>query len=348
MFTGNHSLNYSAILILSIGKCIGKRSFRNLGLIVGKSGDTIQRMIRPAAESVGLMYQIAKYLFRDKSELFLVIDDTLIKKIHSRLMEGAGMFYDTKTSRLIMAYRLMTIGVTDGYYKIPLGCSFMFAKELISKPIESKDELVQKMILHVMERFPDKKFIVLADGIFATKEFFSWCIQNNIAAETRIHSNRKVEYQGQQIVIRNIAHLRPKGRQRARTICVLWHGIMLYITADKRIDKHGTVTVVFQASTYKAKPVQHVANYKKRWRIEKLFRTTKQYLGLQECFSTKIEVQFNHVNSVLLAYAFLELERKKLRMKTPEDVLRALGSKKYENLKQRLSAWDQIFEGVHA
>ena len=120
------------------------------------------------------------------------------------------------------------------------------------KPIESKDELVHKMILHVMERFPDKKFIVLADGIFAKKEFFGWCIQNNIAAETRIHSNRKVVYQGEQIVIRNIAHLRPKERQRARTICVLWHGIMLYITADKRIDKHGTVTVVFYASSVKA------------------------------------------------------------------------------------------------
>src|ERR1700722_4970489 len=32
-----------------------------------------------------------------------------------------------------------------------------------------------------------------------------------------------------------------------------------------------------------------------RWGIEKMHRTTKQSMGLQECFSTKIDTQFNHI-----------------------------------------------------
>ena len=42
-------------------------------------------------------------------------------------------------------------------------------------------------------------------------------------------------------------------------------------------------------ATYKALPREHVTNYKKRWKVEELNRTTKQEIGLQECVSRSIE-----------------------------------------------------------
>ena len=102
-----------------------------------------------------------------------------------------------------------------------------------------------------------------------TKELFSWLADNNILAEMRMHSNRVVFYKGQKNTIKNIKQLIPKGRHMARTIKVLWHNIPLYITAQRRIDKHGNETIVYQAATYKDKPSNHVKAYKKRWGIEK-------------------------------------------------------------------------------
>lgn len=56
---------------------------------------------------------------------------------------------------------------------------------------------------------------------------------------------------------------------------------------------------------YKALPREHVEHYAKRWRIEMLNRTTKQSIGIGECFSRKLEIQHNHVAAVLLAYALV-------------------------------------------
>lgn len=55
--------------------------------------------------------------------------------------------------------------------------------------------------------------------------------------------------------------------------------------------------------------------YKKRWPIEKMFRTIKQHLGLQECQSTKMDTQLNHAAAVLLAYSNIVFLQKKRQYK---------------------------------
>jgi hypothetical protein len=46
-------------------------------------------------------------------------------------MQGAGMFYDTKIGRCIMAFRLVIGVVTGGKFAIPIDCAYLFAKELL-------------------------------------------------------------------------------------------------------------------------------------------------------------------------------------------------------------------------
>lgn len=343
MFT-NTILEYPLLTILSIGK----RSFESLGKIIGRSGDTIKRRLQPAEESFRLMHKIADEVFRDKKKLVVAIDDTLVRKFFSRFMRGAGLFYDTKICRLIMAYRLLVIVVSDGKYTIPFRCTFLFAKELVTRAIESKNELVKRLFLTAEKLLPNKIIIFLADGAFASVELLGWAIQTKRSLQVRMHSNRVVEYQDKKIAIRDIKTLRPKGHQMARTITILWHGLRLYITAQRRIDKNGKETVVYQAATYKTKPSSHVKDYKKRWGIEKLFRTTKQYLGLQECFSTDIDTQLNHMAAVLLAYSIVQWDMKKRKYAKPEEAIRVLKTKKVDLLQQRFSRLDQIFGDVYA
>jgi IS4 transposase len=68
--------------------------------------------------------------------------------------------------------------------------------------------------------------------------------------------------------------------------------------------------------------------YKKRWPIEKMFRTIKQHLSLQECQSTKMEIQLNHAAAFLLSYWNVVVLQKKKKFKTPEESLRGAKLKK--------------------
>lgn len=342
----NTFINYPVLTILSIGK----RSFENLGRLIKKSGDTAKRLLNPASVSILLMQKIAQKMFQDAEILTLSIDDTLIKKIYSRFMVGSGEFYDTKIGRKITAYKLIAAMIGDGKNIIPISCGFMFASELLTKldDVKTKLDFVKEFVRLAQKLFPNTKIILVADGLFSTKEILEWCVSENIACEMRMHSNRVIEYQGHKLALSKIKGFRPRGRHMARTIKGVWHGLNLYFTADRRIDKHGEETVVFLVSTYKAKPHEHVKYYKKRWPIEKVFRTTKQSLGLQECFSTQMETQFDHVNAVFLAYALLQWEMKTKKIDTPEDVIKALKLKKYQNILDRFSWLDQIFGDVNA
>jgi hypothetical protein len=342
----NTILDYALLLILSTTK---EYSFEALGRLIRKSGDTIARLLRPASKNFDLMQKIAIYFFKDTKNLTLSLDDTLIRKISSQWMEGSGWFFDTKVGRRIIAYKLLLATISDGQYTFPIMASLLFAPELVlPEDRVSKEELVQSMILAILKLFPDKKIIITVDGAFATKVFLTWCIENKLHAEVRMHSNRVVTYKGQRIAIRDIKTLRPKGRQMARTIKATWHDLDLDITAERRIDKHGNETVVFQAATYQTKPSEHVKAYKRRWPIEKVIRTCKQKLGLGNCFSTKLDTQFNHIASVLLAYCLVQIERKKRNLEKPEDALKAIERKNINKLRRLFLSMDQIFGDVHA
>lgn len=339
----NTTTAYPILLIIST-----KKSFEALGRFIGKTGKTICRWLKPACDYYAILLQLSIKEFATKQELILIFDDTLIQKIYSQLMEGSGRFYDTKLFRKIIAYKLLVAMLTDGIKFLPLSATFLFSNELVPDTKATKFEWIKKIILMVQKTFPKTHIIIAADGAFATKEFLRWCKENNIAIETRIRSNCVVEYQNATMRIRDIKSLMPKGRQMARTIKVLWHGIPLSITAQKRIDKRGNESIVFQASTFEAKPIRHVQIYRTRWNIEKMFRTTKQHLGLQECFARKMEHQESHVAAALLAYALLHLDQLKQKLPTPEAALRAAERKNGKPLKHYLQRLGRIIDIVYA
>ncbi len=329
-------------------KSIGKKSFQALGEAVNKTGKTIRRWMLPADQIFDQNIAIAKHIFANKATLYLSIDDTLIKKMYSRVMRGTGWFYDSKIGKKLIAYKVLCAAIGDSRHLIPIAASFLFDKDLLGEEIQSKSDMVKNMILSTRSTFRDKNIIVVMDGAFATIEILTWAIKNSIKVEVRMHSNRKVKYKGMCLPLHYIKRLVPRGKHFARTIRVEWHGILLDITCQRRVDKHGNGTIVYQAATYQAKPSYHIDAYNRRWPIEKCFRTSKQHLGLQDCYSTNMNVQLNHVASVFQAYALIQLEMKKRKIETPEKTIRTLKSKNVQFLSNRITPLDQIFEAVYA
>jgi hypothetical protein len=344
MFIKNICIEYSLLLIASIGK----KSFTELGKIIQKSSDTIRRLLNPPTKNFALLHTIAAKIFSKRKALVLSIDDTLLRKIYSSVMEGSCKFFDTKMGRTITAYKALIAGLTDGKYFIPIHSAFLYSKEVVPNAKELKNALVKSIIQNTINYFSNHIITVSVDGAFATKDLFRWAVENAVRIEARMHSNRKVLYKNQFTKINEIKDLQPKGRHMARTIQVMWHGISLYLTAQRRIDKHGEESIVYQASTYEAKPSEHVDNYKKRWPVEKFNRTGKQHFGLQDCFSTKLEIQESHLSSVLLAYAIVQIEMKKQKFHNSEDTIRSLKNKKWDCLKKRFLSVDEIFGDTHA
>jgi hypothetical protein len=340
----NTKLMYSILLFVSTSK----KSFEALGKVISRSGDTIKRMLPGSAESFHFLQNTAISFFSKRSHLFILIDDTLIRKIHSKLIEGTGSFFDTSLGRRIMAFRLLVCVVTDGKYTLPLSGKFLFAKELMTAPIESKEDILKQIVATAERLFPNIALTTVADGAFATKTFLSWAANEKKRVEVRMHSNRKVVYRGEKIAIRDIEKLQPKGRRMACTIEATWHNIPLYITAQRRIDKHGEETIVYQAATFKAKPSEHVRTYKIRWNIEKFFRFIKQKVGLQDCYSTSLETQMDHVASVFVSYTFAELERKYKKLNSAEESARAFKSRKVDFLNRHFYRLTQIFGYTYA
>lgn len=134
----------------------------------------------------------------------------------------------------------------------------------------------------------------------------------------------------------------------ARTIPVIWHDMDLWLTIVRRFDKHGKESIVFQIATYKALPREHKANYDKRWNVEMLNRTTKQEIGLEECFSRSLETQYRHTVSVLLAYSLAQLERKISKLDKVEHALKRCKTKKVDFLINRFSKIIGHFPEIYA
>jgi len=130
----NTVLTYPILMLMSIGK----KSFENLGRVINKSGDTAGRLLQPAEISLNRAQSISQSIFREKRKLYCIIDDTLIKKIFSRYMQGAGMFFDTKARTQIMAYRLVVGMISDGNFAIPIECAYLFSKELTFEALQVK------------------------------------------------------------------------------------------------------------------------------------------------------------------------------------------------------------------
>jgi hypothetical protein len=316
-----------------------KKNFEQLGSMLSVSGKTIANKL-PSIKSLKMaLGDACQHFFAKSKELFLILDLTNILKPFAQKIQGSEVCYISSSKTFANAYKLSVSVLTDGYTTIPLSGEFVFSNNIqdtFTREPKTHIDIAKEAIQDALKKFPNKIIKVVLDGAYATQNLFRYCLSNCVFLEVRMHANRVVEYNGKLISLKKLLEsgtLKISKKKKFRTIKVHWKGLLIYITAIKRIDKHGNETHVFTASTYQAEPRQHAKNYRTRWLIEQFFRTAKQSLGLNDCQSTSLDKQYKHVLSVLLAYAKAQLYKLKQKLKTPEDALRRLREKfnKYRN-----------------
>lgn len=314
----------------------------------------MRRQMPSSKESVECLKSIAQTIFKDDDMICLIFDDSKIKKMYSKQIEGTGRHYFEKYGRMFIAFKIIVAAITNGKNMIPIEFDYINASENTDADPTlqkfSKVDYIKGVYEQVKSLFPNKKIVIIADGLFGTIEVLKFVTENKIKAIFRCAKNRKVFYQDQKISIENIADLKCSKMQQSRTVSAIWHTMDLYFTCAIRIDKHQDISNIYLVSTFADQQQSSLISelYQKRWLIEKLFRTTKQSLGLGECFSKILEKQRDHIASVFVSYAILQMQQKKTCAASPEEAKRQIVSKKTITLKSRIALLDRIFSEAHA
>ncbi len=125
--------------------------------------------------------------------------------------------------------------------------------------------------------------------------------------------------------------------QRSKVVRGLWYGHNFFFSTVKRKNKNGEYSIVYQVSNMKKTAQEHVEIYRQRLVIEKVFRTTKQKLGLAHCAARSLNKQKLYIYAVFTAYAFLEIEKTKKNKLNPESVVSSLKNIKSEHVMNKRS-----------
>jgi hypothetical protein len=335
-------LTYPISLLLSTDM---KKTCESLGKTIEKSGDSMLRLLHQPIVSMDGLVEIAKKMFVKKN-IFLIIDDTLIEKCFSKVIEGTSDNYDSSNKTIYRSLCSIVAMLTDGTIAIPITQSLWTSREFSEDTYKKKYELAQELIVQICEQIDIS--MVIADGLYATKNMLQWLMDKRIFFEMRFHSNRVIECSETKQAIRDLSILKLRKSRFRRTIAASWKGMILYFTAIKRWSPKMGYHVIYQVSNKKASARDHEKFYSFRWNIEMFFRTAKQYLGLKDCQARLKIAQINHIMNVCFAYTILQYERITHKCSSPEDALRRIKSKTYDLLTTRWQPLGQIFGGNYA
>jgi len=170
----------------------------------------------------------------------------------------------------------------------------------------------------------------LLDGAFASINMLCFFKKHSFDFCMRIARNRVIiSKNGIKAQLQKHPMLRFKRNQCYKTINATYKGVECFFTAHKRYSKNrNSYDIVYIVSSLNIPAKEQAKAYNIRWNIEKIFRTTKQSLGLTDCQSTSLQKQQLHIFSVFLAYTKLEEQKVYRRKKSVEQILTNMRAQK--------------------
>ena len=95
----------------------------------------------------------------------------------------------------------------------------------------------------------------------------------------------------------------------SKRMTAAYHEMELYFSVHKRKNKSGEYQYVYIVSNMDLCAKNYLKLHEKRWVIEKIFRTIKQLLGLNQCYSRFLEKQETHIYFFSLIIVFWKVKK---------------------------------------
>lgn len=334
----------------------------DLARIIFCSGDTALRILEKGLSNEDDLILIANYALREKKTISLAVDGLVIKKYFSKKIEGTSYLYNYTDQTYGNCIHPIVFALICGDLSFPVCFSLFESKNVANDKYKSKNEIVRDILESLKSKLPwiDN---VLADAGFCSNENISFINNLNMKFDIKIPKNRGIS-------------LVPNGKRFQ--IQILFDNdfknnlLNKKKRLNKRIKKHKNVKNIFKNKIIKGfvndipiaiirsfrngKPFYIITNYNfkninlhlkaysKRWKIETIFRTCKQYLGLSDCQCLSKDKQKNYICFVFLTYSLIQILRKKKRLKNPEALINRL---KFKNLQYIFDELYSVYRLVH-
>lgn len=336
-------LKYVLCLILSKNKktCVG------LSKLLKISHDVLYRVLAIFNVLIPFSPNLMIKMVNKMSKLdcgYLILDDTAIIKPFATLIEGVFDLYNTVLNKPDRGLCIVVLVWSNGKITIPLNFEWYFSKKIIGDDYKSKSAKAVKLLTNFKHKVSFK--YLLADGHYSTKLFIQYLCKQNIKFIFKISRNKKIYSTSNQYEqLQNHKQLKLIKNQRSAKMIGCFCDYRLYFVVQKFKNKSFDYTLNFYVSNLDIKSGEYIVIYEKRWKIEVMFRTLKQYLGLQDCSSRSIEKQTVHVYSTFFAYGILQYEKNLKNFTNSEEVINHYSELKLTTSTRRIQALAQNFIG---
>jgi SRSO17 transposase len=321
----NSTKKYVLCLLLSTGKKNCTSMALSLGVKYGSIREYFHDFKYQKEELKNFFIAIVNLYSTKENPGIIIADSTQIAKLYGKKLEKLGYDFNNSLKSTVKGISAVTIVWTNGEIAIPLNFDYWIReKDLKDKELyKKKTAITKELILEYKHKIPFD-YIAL-DGEYGTEDFLLFLGNNYLKYIMRIQKNRKVMINGILLKLKDHSMFQLKRNTRYVRAKGSYKGIYTNFISHKRKGKNNSKQIVFIASNIDGlTPKEYVDAYSGRWPIEKMFRTLKQSLGLQQCQSISSENQRAHIFANFLAFTELEIQKINKKKKSPEQVLKSL------------------------
>ena len=309
---------------LGLVLCRGKKTFSSIARVFSVSHDTIRRTLCTNKKLQIFFPLIMEELIKKHSKVskgWFIVDDTLICKIYGKFLEGLTFVFNVLTFQQTKGLTVVVVAWSNGIITIPVRVRWFFSKEVSGpKHYQKKSEVAAALILELSTKIPFNE--VVFDCHYSTAELMKTISRKNVCFIGKIPRNRVITTpDGVKAQLQNHPSLKLYKNERSKKVTAFFQGLSLFFSVHKKRNKLGNWTLIYHVSNVDKPANIYHKIYEYRWKIEMVFRTSKQKLGLAECQSTKIKNQSAHVLNVLACYALLEDIKISNNLKCPEEAI---------------------------
>jgi len=316
-----------------------------------RSADALQKQINrfhnDAQNSFeNLLPMTAQYLVSTKPSNIMVLDDTPIEK-SGKKMKWAGKYYNSAEGYFYLGYELVVLALVWGRSFLPINfiprrSKIKQRKSKKTRKSQSKLSLALKLISDALARGIKVGYIVFDSWYFAL-----WFVKRleklGLHWVTVAKRNRVFIYQGRKVKAECFARMtRCAGCYPMKFIAELPKYGLVAVVVNYRGKKYEVL--VTNDLTLSAKAV--VRTYKKRWKIEVLFREAKQHYGLEKFHNQNWYAIIAHFALSLLALFLVRFFSIFLKDQNLE-IIKQMFKKSFVKIKKELTIplgkWQIIF-----
>ena len=337
-------LKYSLGLVLTKGK----KSYLKMAITLRVCHDLIYRFLLKASSFLpmfpSIMMSIVKGHATRENPGYLIIDETFFSKQFAGLLEGVFNMFNAAMGRQELGLMLVVMTWNSGVTTIPVAFKWMFHKDLVGKNYKTKSELAKELLLEYKDKIPFDYLLV--DGHYSTIYLMQFLVEQRIHFVAKFPVNRVIMAGGEVNQLRDHSLLKLLKNCRNRSTKAYFNGMELYVSAHKRKKRNGEFTFTYIVSNICLQAKEYLQRYERRWKIEIMFRTMKQSLGLQHCQARSLMRQGAHIYAIFFSYSFLQNEKSNHNLKNSEQAIRALEKLKLEESGQRIRRFSDNFGHV--